>query len=261
MTNTTKNTLLFGNHVEVYDEFRPSYPNIMYDKILSLSPSENYCIDVGAGSGIATKDLLSYYDKVIAIEPDFKMFNFLLKRFGDKIEVYNSNFSQCDNIQDSVDSIICASSFHWLDHSKFLHKAYDSLSHNGIIAICNVNIYPIFEKSLKSIVESEFNRNWKPFVHSKLDDLIHKENVINKLNSVKKFSAPNLYSFDNIQFYSTSKLIGFLRSLSYVNLYLNSLSNSSRLNYLADLSDKIASLGIDFHKVNFQVNLFVIKKI
>ena len=261
MTNSKKNTLLFGNHVDVYDEFRPSYPKVMYDKILSLSPSENYCIDVGAGSGIATKDLLSYYDKVIAIEPDFKMYNFLLNRFGNVIDIYNSDFLQCDNIQDGVDTIICASSFHWLDHSKFLHKAYDSLSHNGIIAVCNVNIYPIFEKSLKSILESEYNRNWKPFVHSKLVDLIHKENVINKLNSVKKFSAPNLYSFDNIKLYTTSKVIGFLSSLSYVNLYLNSLSNSSRLNYLTDLSTKISTLDIDLHKVNFQVNLFVIKKI
>lgn len=53
---------------ETYDEARPSYPPQLFDALFDMLPTEPLIVEVGAGTGKATKDLLARGASVHAIE-------------------------------------------------------------------------------------------------------------------------------------------------------------------------------------------------
>ena len=51
--------LSFNAVVDLYDEIRPSYPAAMFDALFGLLPRRPRIVEVGPGTGQATKDLLA----------------------------------------------------------------------------------------------------------------------------------------------------------------------------------------------------------
>ncbi|MDJ0693423.1 class I SAM-dependent methyltransferase [Mastigocoleus sp. MO_188.B34] len=65
----------FTDKVENYAKYRPTYPEELIDKILEglASPSQIIAADIGAGTGIAARQLAERGVRVIAIEPNAAM--------------------------------------------------------------------------------------------------------------------------------------------------------------------------------------------
>jgi trans-aconitate methyltransferase len=61
----------FGAAARVYDEHRPRYPAELIDDLLMQRPQT--VLDVGAGTGIASEQLLERGANVLAVEPDPRM--------------------------------------------------------------------------------------------------------------------------------------------------------------------------------------------
>ena len=51
--------LTFGTVVDMYDEIRPTYPQALFDALFALLPPEPEVVEVGPGTGQATRDLLA----------------------------------------------------------------------------------------------------------------------------------------------------------------------------------------------------------
>src|SRR5205814_6336814 len=51
--------LSFNAAVAMYDEIRPNYPAAMFDDLFELLPLQPDIVEVGPGTGQATKDLLA----------------------------------------------------------------------------------------------------------------------------------------------------------------------------------------------------------
>ena len=49
----------FGTVVDVYDEIRPTYPDELFDAFFSLLGAQPEVLEVGPGTGQATRDLLA----------------------------------------------------------------------------------------------------------------------------------------------------------------------------------------------------------
>ena len=60
--------LSFNEAPDVYDEIRPSYPAALFDVLFEMLPSEPAIVEVGPGTGQATRDLLARGASVHAIE-------------------------------------------------------------------------------------------------------------------------------------------------------------------------------------------------
>lgn len=58
----------FNEVPEIYDEIRPSYPAELFDLLFEMLPSEPDILEVGPGTGQATKDLLARGASVQAVE-------------------------------------------------------------------------------------------------------------------------------------------------------------------------------------------------
>lgn len=50
--------LSFDRAADIYDEVRPSYPGPMFDELFQMLPPRPEIVEVGPGTGQATKDLL-----------------------------------------------------------------------------------------------------------------------------------------------------------------------------------------------------------
>ncbi len=48
---------LFDQHAEAYDRFRPTYPDAVIDELLGLVPVGLDVLDVGCGTGIASRQM------------------------------------------------------------------------------------------------------------------------------------------------------------------------------------------------------------
>ena len=135
-TKQRKDWTAFNNVAETYESGRPAYTSKIFQyltKTKHLNGTPNCIVEVGAGTGIFSKQLIDFYSKklnntksqlkIILIEPLPKMRNILTKKFDNYN--YNDNSNITIEISDgygesmpsiksnSVDIIFCATSFHW----------------------------------------------------------------------------------------------------------------------------------------------------
>jgi 2-polyprenyl-3-methyl-5-hydroxy-6-metoxy-1,4-benzoquinol methylase len=59
---------LFDEHVEAYDRFRPSYHDAVIDELLGPVPAGLDVLDVGCGTGIASRQIAQRGAKVLGVE-------------------------------------------------------------------------------------------------------------------------------------------------------------------------------------------------
>ena len=68
MPSPTEPRRSFDGVAEIYHGIRPSYPPPMFDELFRLLPSHPAILEVGPGTGQATRDLLSRGADVCAVE-------------------------------------------------------------------------------------------------------------------------------------------------------------------------------------------------
>lgn len=123
---------LFDSASEAYDIGRPSYPSALYDAVASLcgSLAAKTVVDGGAGTGIATRELVERGAVVIALDPDRAMLGRAVARsFGLRAVVADAAAiplrSRC------VDLLTFAQSWHWVDQEGGTREAARVLKHSG----------------------------------------------------------------------------------------------------------------------------------
>jgi SAM-dependent methyltransferase len=141
----TEERLAFDQVPEVYDRVRPSYPEPLFDELFSYlrlaGPAT--ILEVGAGTGKATRSLLERGASVTAIEIGAHLADFLRTKlspdFPGCLEVVNAPFEQCDLPAGHFDAVVSATAFHWLDPALRLSRSRDVLRPAGALAIIDTN--------------------------------------------------------------------------------------------------------------------------
>ena len=108
-------TARFSSRADVYDSARPSYPASAIDEVLRGLGSSPRMADIGAGTGIASRLLAARGCHVIAIEPNEAMRASGEARHDPKIEWQHGTGESTGLAEASVDGVVCAQAFHWLD--------------------------------------------------------------------------------------------------------------------------------------------------
>ena len=125
----------FDNVPEIYDRIRPGYPEPLFDDLLSFleqaSPQRDLrAVEIGPGTGQATRPLLERGIAVTAVEPGERLAAYLREKLRDDspgLEVVNATFEECDLESGTYDLILAATSFHWIDPQIRLRKSHDLL--------------------------------------------------------------------------------------------------------------------------------------
>jgi trans-aconitate methyltransferase len=120
----------FGDDAEQYDRVRPPYPPALIDVLLAENPST--VLDVGCGTGIASRLLSARGCEVLGLEPDARMAA-VARRHGVAVEA--GTFETWEARGRRFDLVVAAQAWHWVDPHVGAVKASEVLRPRGRIGL------------------------------------------------------------------------------------------------------------------------------
>ncbi|WP_298335646.1 class I SAM-dependent methyltransferase [Ferrimicrobium sp.] len=124
----------FGVTAATYDRVRPGYPDALFEMLAQAIPAGGSVLDVGAGTGIATRELLRRGLRVTALEPDGDMARQLIARSAGEVDVVTNDFEHYRGPRRAFDGVVCAQAWHWFAGPLALRRVRRLLSRNGVFA-------------------------------------------------------------------------------------------------------------------------------
>jgi SAM-dependent methyltransferase len=125
---------VFGRDAAAYHANRPPYPELVYDVLrrrCGLRPGTRV-LEIGAGTGLATRRLVELGAEVVAVEPDAAMARLLEPLRG--VEVRVAPFEDAVLEDGAYDLAVSATAFHWIDEAAGLRRVAAALRPGGWFA-------------------------------------------------------------------------------------------------------------------------------
>lgn len=131
--------LSFNEDAEVYDRVRPRYPAAMFDNLFEMLPVGPQIIEVGPGTGQATKDLLARGAFVRAVEIGPAMAAKLQSNLrSDRLEVTVGDFETVNLRLANADGVFSATAYHWISRQAQTDRPAAVLRPSGVVAIVDL---------------------------------------------------------------------------------------------------------------------------
>jgi len=183
----------FGSVAAAYDRGRPTYPREAAAWLAGTSPAT--VLELGAGTGKLTADLVALGHDVHATDPDPEMLAVLARRLPD----VRRSVAAAEEIplpDRSVDVVVCAQSFHWFDLDRALPEIARVLRRGGRLSLVwnqrderipwvrrlgaligtqdqrSEPAEPVVHSPLFGFVEDETFRFWQTVDRSSIQDLV-----------------------------------------------------------------------------------------
>lgn len=128
--------LSFGDVAATYDRVRPPYLGRLLDRAqqsLGLGPSA-HVLDLGAGTGRLTRELVRRFARVVAVEPDDKM-----RALIDVGTILSGSAEAIPLESRSVDAVFVGEAFHWFDGSRAIAELARVLVPRGGLALISTH--------------------------------------------------------------------------------------------------------------------------
>lgn len=122
----------FGEVASTYERFRPGPPVAAITWM--LPDSATTVVDLGAGTGAMTRDLVGRVDRVFAIEPDDRMRGILAAKLPQATALRGAGESMPLD-SSSVDAVLASSSWHWMEADRALHETARVLVPGGTLGV------------------------------------------------------------------------------------------------------------------------------
>lgn len=128
-------TKLFSEKAEAYSKYRPKYPDEVIDFILKpFQHTNNFsAVDVGAGTGIASRILADRGIKVTAVEPNLPMIESAEPH--PNVDFINASAEDFKMKYESADLITVFQAFHWFNFKGSLKKFRKILKPDGRLSL------------------------------------------------------------------------------------------------------------------------------
>jgi trans-aconitate methyltransferase len=131
--------LSFNEVPDIYDEIRPSYPAALFDALFEMLPSEPTIVEVGPGTGQATKDLLARGASVHAVEIGPATAAKLREKLPSaRLRVSVGDFEEVELPAASADGVFAATAYHWISLPAQTDRPAHLLRPGGVIAIVDL---------------------------------------------------------------------------------------------------------------------------
>jgi SAM-dependent methyltransferase len=130
---------VFNEVPELYDRVRPAYPDDLFAKLVAITGMDerSSVLEVGCGTGQATRSLATLGCSVTAVEPGAGMAALVRQRLARfrNVEVETSTFEEWNDRGRRFDVLVAASAWHWVDPSVGWRRAHDVLHPRGWMAL------------------------------------------------------------------------------------------------------------------------------
>jgi len=121
-----------------YADFRPHYPQALYQWLAATAPARSRAWDCACGSGQASADLASYFDEVIATDLSAAQ---LRQAKPDPRISYRVAVAEDSGLPAAhFDLVSVAQALHWFDCERFYAEARRVLRPGGLLAVWSYGI-------------------------------------------------------------------------------------------------------------------------
>ena len=119
-----------------YARARPPYPDAVFDTLQESGAIGRgvRVLEIGAGAGLATEQLLGRGSQVVALEPGPHLAS-LLTVAAPGAEVLPTTLEEAQLPEAGFDSVVAATALHWVDLALGLPKIHAALRPGGLLAV------------------------------------------------------------------------------------------------------------------------------
>lgn len=202
----------FSNRVENYVRYRPGYPRELVPEIFARAALDSRAVvaDVGSGTGLSSVPFLEHQCTVYGVEPNDEMREAAEKLLA-PFPGFHSIAGSAENTTlagASVDLVVCAQAFHWLDPHK-ARKEFRRITRGERWAAIVFNI--------RSVDATPFLREYESMLLECGVDYaaVRHENVTSEVLDGFFGGDYDTLTFPNEQIFDLASLRGRLLSSSY----------------------------------------------
>jgi len=143
---------LFSNQASLYAQYRPSYPDGLYEFILQQVANPQQAWDCATGNGQAAVELARYFEKVMATDISEKQLQQAIP--NEKITYSISTAEQTPFPDNSFDCITVAQAYHWFQFDAFEKEVRRIAKPGAVIAIWGYSLVVCEEEALNTIIKT-----------------------------------------------------------------------------------------------------------
>lgn len=242
----------FGPLVKAYTAGRTDFPSevfeLLWQEIKTAYPT---IVDMGCGTGIASRQLSSHGAQVIGVDIDPDMLSFTGSRDSESVVYMKASVKNLPFVNEQFDAVTAFSAFHWFCDQASIKEIRRVLKKNGVLFVVNKNDIGDLKKECKAILKRHIGTQL-PNIKNDYDP-----KVILEKNS---FERVEKHVFTVEEDLSVSSAIAYLQSISIWNLVpSNALAEAHR--DISDLCQKYAVNGVVKRKVEVTAVLGRVKRI
>ncbi len=126
-------TTNFGAVAEIYDQTRPRYAQQLMDYVVSFC--QGRVLDVGCGTGIATRQLAERGVRVIGCDGDARMIAVARSYQQPSIDYFLGSAEELPFGDETFDVVTAFSAFHWFSDTASVDGIKDVLKKNGLFIV------------------------------------------------------------------------------------------------------------------------------
>lgn len=210
----------FTGTASFYSEFRPGYPEALFDWLTAEArlDRDSRILELGAGPATATLELAKRAGSVVAVDLDEGMVNEgrrLTKSAGlGNVEWINAAAETVDYPEGHFQLIVVASAFHWMDRHRVASKCREMLASDGILAVLGnpTPLMQIREGTAVGAAIGNVQARWFGDDYYVLDvDKLEPHEVVLRGCG---FADVTITYAAQVQEWDVSRFLGFLRSTS-----------------------------------------------
>jgi hypothetical protein len=210
---------LFSVQSKAYAQFRPGYPQELFDYILQFVGERKCAWDCATGNGQAAKVLADYFEKVEASDISEAQINNAVQK--ENIHYRICPAEQTPFANNSFDLITVAQAYHWISWKKFHEEATRVGKNNSVVAVWGYGNFSTDDENLNQLLH-HFYYN---IIFSNWD--AERRHVENNYNSVEfNFDPLPSKNFGTDLIYTKEHLIAYLQSWSAVQNYIKTNQSS-----------------------------------
>lgn len=217
------NEKYFDERVILYDKFRPTYVEEMFEDIISYSKitKSSKILEIGCGTGNATLPMIETGAELTAVEIGKNLSQYTAQKFSEhkNFQVVNAAFEDFQ-APSKYDLVFAATSFHWLKPDRSYSRCKELLKQKGVLAVFwnTPRISrkdPILYQEIQSLYQKYMPRNTE-----ENEELLKSKWYVKRCNDINGFLVEHEYSdrifkiYQDVRVFSADEYIGLLQTYS-----------------------------------------------
>lgn len=210
---------LFSRQSDLYAKYRPTYPQELYEYILSFVKEKNIAWDSATGNGQAAVVLADYFKKVIAT--DISAAQIEKAKRKENIEYSVCAAESTPFADNTFDLVTVAQAYHWIKWDEFKKEVTRVCKPNAVIAVWTYYSRTTDDERIDKAVNDFYENVTRPYWD------YERKHVDEKYSTVEfDYELLPVKEFETILYWKREDLIGYVSSWSAVQKYIKTNGHS-----------------------------------